>query len=388
MRGGPCAHTGNMTSEWALRRCLDRVEALGDARLDSHAYRSGVLGELSALVEHDAWVWPLADPVTTVGVAPMAQGPFVGELPALISLRYRTPVNRWTALPSNPPHAVSLKQATENEPGRSALWPLLSRYGVVDVLSIAFADRWGLWGWLELWRGQGQADFSIAEARSLQSMAAAIATGLRKCSAREFHSGRAGGSTSGHRQAVLVLADDLSIVSQTESAAPWLELLQRAPRPHQGVPAEVLNVAAQLLAVECGVDAHPARSRVHVGGGVWASLSAATMAPARAGAAAVGAAAPIAVTIQDALPAERIEVFERSFALSRRESQLLELCAAGRDTAALARRMGISRYTVQDVFKSLFVKCGVQSRGTLLALSLGPLAPGGSQPPATIQYVP
>lgn len=362
-----------MTSDWALRRCLDRVEALGDAGLDSHTYRSGVLGELHAVVGHDAWVWPLADPVTTVGVAPMAQGPFAGELPALISLRYRTAVNRWTALPVNPSRAVSLKQATGNEPDRSALWPLLSRYGVVDVLSVAFADRWGLWGWLELWRGEGRADFSHAEAQRLDAMAAVVATGLRACSAREFHSVGPGGATAEHRQAVLVLADDLSIVSQTESAAPWLELLQRAPRPHQGVPAEVLNVAAQLLAAECGVDTHSARSRVHVGGGVWAAVSAARMTTGVAGAATL-----IAVTIQDALPSERIDVFERSFALSPRESQLLELCAAGLDTAALARHLGISRYTIQDVFKSIFGKTGVQSRGALLALSLGPLAPAGA----------
>ncbi|MGO2541474.1 MAG: helix-turn-helix transcriptional regulator [Specibacter sp.] len=372
-----------MTSEWALRRCLDRVEALGDAGLDSHTYRSGVLGELHAVVGHDAWVWPLADPVTTVGVAPMAQGPFAGELPALISLRYRTAVNRWTTLPVNPSRAVSLKQATGNEPGRSALWPLLCRYGVMDVLSVAFADRWGLWGWLELWRGQGQADFSLTEAQQLDAIAAVIAPGLRACSAREFHSGGPGGTTAGattaraspagHRQAVLVLADDLSVMSQTASAAPWLELLQRAPRPNQGVPAEVLNAAAQLLAVECGVDTHAARSRVHVGGGVWAAVLAARMTTGVA-----GAAAPIAVTIQDALPAERIQIFERSFALTPRESQLLELCAAGPDTATLARHMGISRYTIQDVFKSIFGKTGVQSRGALLALSLGPLAPAVS----------
>lgn len=362
-----------MTSDRALRGLLDRIAALGGARLDSHAYRAGVLGGLRAVVGHDAWVWPLADPLTTVGIAPMAQGPFAGELPALIALRYRTAVNRWTALPVNPSVAVSLKGATGNEPGRSELWPLLSRYGVVDVLSVAFADRWGLWGWLELWRGPGGSDFSAAEARSVQSMAAVVATGLRECSAREFAAGGAGGSAAGHRQAVLVLADDLSVMSQTESAAPWLELLQRAPRPHQGIPAEVLNVAAQLLAVEGGVDAHPARSCRHVGHGVWASLSAARMTPA-----APGAPAPIAVTIQDCLPAERVAVFERSFALSPREAQLLELCAAGLDTATLARVLGISRYTVQDEFKSMFGKCGVQSRGALLALALGPLAPRGS----------
>lgn len=70
-------------------------------------------------------------------------------------------------------------------------------------------------------------------------------------------------------------------------------------------------------------------------------------------------------------------MFERCFALSPRECELLEQAAAGHDTAALARRLGISRYTVQDIFKSLFGKCGVQSRGALLALAPGTADPGG-----------
>ncbi|POH58066.1 helix-turn-helix transcriptional regulator [Arthrobacter glacialis] len=363
-----------MTSEWALRRCLDRVAALGDAHLESHLYRAGVLGELRAVVSFDGWVWPLADPVTTVGIAPMAQVPGVPELPLLIALRYRTLINRWTVLPTHPSRAVSLQKATGNEPGRSEMWKeLLERYGVVDVLSVAFADKWGLWGWLELWRGPGDSDFSDAEAHCVESMAGLIATGLRECSAREFQLGVTGDAVSGHRQAVLVLADDLSVISQTESAVSWLELLQRAPQPYQGIPAEVLNVAAQLMAVERGVDAHPSRSCRHVGQGIWAGLSAARMTTT-----ASGATAPITVTIQDCLPAERLAVFERSFALSPRECQLLERSAAGLDTAGLAGHLGISRYTVQDIFKALFGKCGVQSRGALLAMALGPLAATGT----------
>lgn len=76
-----------MISEWTLRRARERILALGAAGMDNHSCRSGVLAELKTLVPHDAWVWPLADPVTTVGIAPMAQGPFTRELPALIWLR-------------------------------------------------------------------------------------------------------------------------------------------------------------------------------------------------------------------------------------------------------------------------------------------------------------
>ena len=355
-----------MGSRWSAERLIQRVTALDEARLESHAYRCEVLEELSASIGHEAWVWPLADPITTVGISPMAQVPGTAELPLLIILKYATALNRWTTLPAAPARAVSLAAATVGELSRSESWAgVLSRHSITDVLSIVFADRWGTWGWLDLWRGHGDGVFTAAEAEQLSSLAPAITAGLRHCSARQFQAGN-GGAAPPHPHAVLVLAENLGIISQTETASLWLELLQSGPRPHQGIPAEVLNVAAQLLAQERGIDAHPAGSLVHVGSGVWARLSATRMnTPADK------APAPIAVTIQDALPAERMAVFERCFALSPRESQLLGLAASGLDTASLARALGIGRYTVQDDFKSLFAKCGVQSRGALVAMAAG-----------------
>ncbi|MFL4475243.1 LuxR C-terminal-related transcriptional regulator [Paeniglutamicibacter sp. MACA_103] len=355
-----------MESRWVQGRRIERIAALDDARLESHEYRRAVLREIAGIAGHDAWVWPLADPLTTVGISPMARIPCAEELPLLIALKYATALNRWTTLPTAPARALSLAAVSGGDLSCSQSWAgILCRYSITDVLSIAFADRWGIWGWLDLWRGHGAGTFTGEEAEQVSELAPAIATGLRHCSARQFQSGYDARAPL-HEQAVLVLGDDLGIVSQTDSAALWLDLLQRGPRPHQGIPAEVLNVAAQLLATERGVDAHPASALVHVGAGVWARLSASRMnTPAG------GAAAPIAVTIQDALPAERLAVFERSFALSPRECQLLELAGSGLDTAALADALGIGRYTVQDQFKSLFGKCGVQSRGALVAMAAG-----------------
>ncbi|WP_411732062.1 helix-turn-helix transcriptional regulator [Paeniglutamicibacter sp.] len=355
-----------MGSRWAQGRCVQRIAALDDARLESHEYRRAVLREIAGFIGHEAWVWPLADPLTAVGISPMARIPCPEELPLLITLKYATALNRWTSLSTNPVHAISLAAVTDGELSRSESWArVLCRYGITDVLSMVFADRWGIWGWLDLWRGDGAGTFTGEEAEQLSALAPVIATGLRHCSARQFQVGTDAGAPT-HDQAVLVLADDLRIISQTGSAALWLDLLQPGPSPHQGIPAEVLNVAAQLLATEQRVDGHPASSLVHVGEGVWARLSASRMnSPAG------GAAAPIAVTIQDALPAERMAVFQRCFALSPRECQLLELAASGLDTAALAHTLGIGRYTVQDQFKSLFGKCGVQSRGALVATACG-----------------
>ncbi|QXQ11823.1 LuxR C-terminal-related transcriptional regulator [Paeniglutamicibacter sp. Y32M11] len=355
-----------MASSWARGRCMERIAALDDARVESHEFRGAVLREIAGFIGHDAWVWPLADPITTVGISPMANTPCPQELPLLITLKYSTTLNRWTSLPVNPARALSLAAVSAGELSRSESWArVLRRYAITDVLSLVFADRWGIWGWLDLWRGDGAGTFTEQEAEELSALAPVITTGLRHCSARQFQMASTVGVPN-HDQAVLALANDLGIISQTGSATRWLDLLQPGPHPHHGIPAEVLNVAAQLLAVEHGVDAHSASSLVHVGEGVWARLSATRMTtPFDHG------MAPIAVTIQDALPSERIEVFERCFALSPGECQLLELAATGLDTAALAHALGIGRYTVQDQFKSLFGKCAVQSRSALVAMACG-----------------
>lgn len=175
-------------------------------------------------------------------------------------------------------------------------------------------------------------------------------------------------------QAVLVLDERLAVVGQSATAGEWLGLLQRAPRPYESVPAEVLNVAAQLLAREAGVDGHPALSRVPVGRGALALLRStrmdATLGPPTAGASA-GTTPPLAVTIQECPAADRLDVFARCFALTPQQQRLLELAAGGLSTVELAAALRIRPYTVQDQFKAVFLACGVRSRAALLGLALG-----------------
>ncbi|WP_306904840.1 helix-turn-helix transcriptional regulator [Arthrobacter pascens] len=170
-------------------------------------------------------------------------------------------------------------------------------------------------------------------------------------------------------QAVLTLDEDMAVVGETASTRDWLDLLQPGPRPYQAVPAEVLNVAAQLLAREAGVDDHDAAARVHIGSGRWAVLRATRMS-----AAASGSTPPLAVTIQECPPEARLDMFARCFGLPPRQRELLELASAGASTAAMAESQGTSVYTVQDQFKQIFENCGVRSRASLLAMALGIVA--------------
>jgi DNA-binding CsgD family transcriptional regulator len=132
------------------------------------------------------------------------------------------------------------------------------------------------------------------------------------------------------------------------------------------IPANAYNVAAQLLAVEAGVDTNPPTVRVHLTGGRWLTLRAARMDDAH-----LARERAIAVSIEDSSPSERASFFARAHGLSAREAELLNHLVNGRDTRDVASLMFLSQHTVQDHLKSIFAKTSVRNRRTLLARALG-----------------
>jgi len=133
----------------------------------------------------DAYAWLLTDPRTWVGTSPLAEVPDLADLPRLISLKYRTTVNRWTTLP--PRRGVLLSVTTGGRLADSLSWrELLSGYGVVDIASISLRDRYGSWGFLDLWRCTPEPPFTDADASLLTQVGAPITTALRRAQARLF----------------------------------------------------------------------------------------------------------------------------------------------------------------------------------------------------------
>ena len=71
---------------------------------------------------------------------------------------------------------------------------------------------------------------------------------------------------------MLTLDEDLQITSRTAASQSWLNVLLPPGPEGSAIPASVYNVAAQLLALEAGVDDRPASTRVHLGDGFWLTL--------------------------------------------------------------------------------------------------------------------
>jgi len=355
-----------MPGEEAYARSLRRVDRICADGLDALALRLQLVEELRRAVGFDAYAWPLTDPETTVGSAPVADvpGSLLPQLPRLIRLKYLSTVNRWTSLGRSP--VALLQEATDGEPARSLLWrEMLGPHGVADVASVVFADRYGCWGFLELWRsGATTARFGSAEASHLARAVPAITAALRRSQAATFEVEARPVPARG--PVVLLLSPELDVRTQTPQTQDYLRVLVPPSGDAPPIPASAYNVAAQLLAVEAGVDAHPPSARVHLSDGLWVTLRA-----ARIGESGAPDRSDIAVTIEVTPPGDRTAVFARAYGLGAREREVLDHLVAGCDTRELARRMVLSEHTVQDHVKSIFAKMSVNTRGALVSRALG-----------------
>jgi len=348
----------------AYMRARESILRICRSGADARALRLEVLAVIRRVVGFDAYAWLITDPETSVGSAPLADVPCLPELGQLIRLKYLTAVNRWTGLPCG---AASLSGATDGDLSRSLMWrELLCRYQVCDIASSVYRDRFGCWGFLDLWRTQPAPPFPAADVAFLGRIAGPLAAALRHSQAKTF-APSSGGLHLPAGPVVLLLSPALDVRAQTPQTQRYLRVLVPPGAEDQApIPAGAYNVVAQLLAAEAGIDDGPPFARVHLANGRWLTLRAARMdttqpAPER----------DIAVSVQPAAPDDRVSVFARASGLSPRETELLHQLVTGASTRDIAGRMFVSENTVQDHLKSIFTKTATRNRRTLLARALG-----------------
>jgi DNA-binding NarL/FixJ family response regulator len=341
----------------------ERIETFSAAASDARTFRAEVLGALRHAVGFDAHVWLLTDPVSAVGADAHANVPAFDQLPSLIKFKYLTRVNRWSDLMARGMSAASLVRATDGDLAKSLVWrKVLHRHGVTDVASVVMADRYGCWGFLDLWRAGASKTFDDEEITFLAELAPGLTRALRARQAATF-SLIPPARRRNDGPVVILLNENLDVLSQTVATEDWLRTLMPAARDRPPVPASVYNSAAQLLAVERNVDSHDASARVHLAEGTWITVRAARI------------GAQVAVSLEASSPEERLAVFARAHGMSQREVELMVLLAGGSDTKRIAERMFLSELTVQDHLKSIFAKSETHNRRSLLAQILG-IRPG------------
>lgn len=328
---------------------VDRARRVCLAPGSDRSMRERLVSEIGRHVRFDGHVFAMTDPVSGVVSSPHATLPMVPteQLPTLIARRY-----------------------AHNDPEQWLAW-LAGEFGVVDVLGVPLRDRFGEWGFLELWRERD--GFSERERRTLTALAPVLTTGLRSAVARSFAQRQTAADHSVVtvirvvEAGVILLGDDLRVRSETDSAA---AALMRLLPPDDEVPpvaAVAFNVGAALLAAEQQRgSAHQDRAtptlpwtRVHLGEGAWMTARADRLADA------------IAVSISPCAADERVDLFARSHGLSPREVEVLALVLRGFESRQIAGSLTIARTTAEDHLRALLRKTGSRSRQHLIVRALG-----------------
>jgi DNA-binding CsgD family transcriptional regulator len=243
-------------------------------------------------------------------------------------------------------------------------------HGFGDELRVALVDDSGTWGGLTLLREAGRRPFTASDTRLVASVARQLAEGIQRAlssgalaAAGHPADGGGGGDGGGDEPGagLLLLADDNSIDVADPAAQRWLDEL-RADRPEAHLPPVVTAVAARARTAAAGNgDGAPplARARLRTPSGRWLV--------ARGSLLGDGTTARTAVILEPARPPELAPLVAAAYQLTDRERAVTELVAQGHPTDAIAERLHLSPYTVQDHLKAIFEKVGAGSRGELVA---------------------
>jgi DNA-binding CsgD family transcriptional regulator len=158
---------------------------------------------------------------------------------------------------------------------------------------------------------------------------------------------------------LMILDDELEIVTSTPNAERWLdELGDESPE----LPDAIRSVVACVRQVENadGAPERTPRARVRARSGRWLVIhgSRTRERDGRAG---------TAIIIEEAKPSEIAPLIVRAYGLSERETNITRLILQGLSTKEIAAEIHVSPYTIQDHLKSIFDKVGVRSRRELAA---------------------
>jgi DNA-binding CsgD family transcriptional regulator len=265
--------------------------------------------------------------------------------------------NTFAALARSEHRAAGLSAATGGDLDRSSRHRELRRpNGFGDELRTALVCDGATWGGLTLLRGDDRGPFTHADVALLASASRHLAEGVRRALLLTELSAPADEPDTG----LVLLAPDHTIASANSAAERWLaELRSSGERLPPVITAVAIRARTVAAAGDPPTDPAGARARVRTTSGVWLLVRGTRLSD--------GADAPTAVILEPARPHELAPLIADAYGLTERERAVTQLVAQGAPTTAIATRLHISPWTVQDHLKAVFEKTGVNSRGELIA---------------------
>lgn len=328
--------------------------------LDSLNLRIEAIRGLRRVLPIDSFWFATADPATLLFTSSAIEAIPESATPLFIANEFlQDDVNKFIGLAKLRPSVGSLFAATEGQLERSRRYrDILAPLGFGDELRAALHDGGSCWGFMCLHRDRTGLNFTPDEAEFLAGLVPHLAQGLR---AALLHD-QARNASEDEGPGLLLLADDLSLISVTPAGKRWLAEIADWPNRSE-LPQVVYAAVAQLTALECNpvaaADLLP-RTRVRTRSGCWLTVHASRLTGR-------SAAAETAVILEPAHPTEIAPLLLNAYGLTPREAEVAQLVLHGVATSGIAATLSISNFTVQQHLKSVFDKVGVGSRREVVA---------------------
>jgi DNA-binding CsgD family transcriptional regulator len=338
-------------------RARDEIVRLSGSGLNTTSFRRAVIASLRRALPIDAIWFATTDPATL-----LFTGSFVEAIPESLTPAFVTnefledDVNKWVSLARHN-RANSLFRATKNRPQESSRFRnILAPVGFGDELRAALLDGQSCWGYMCLHRERDDEGFRADEIDFLQSVVKYIARGLRDAILVENVAAPETADSPG----MLVLADDLSLVSTSRPAEQWLSEIHDLPGRRE-LPQAIYGLARRLQEIEALEDPIPSpRVRIRTHSGRWLVGHAMRLHGAEA-------ETRIGIVLEPAARSEVLPLALLAYGLTQREAEVTQLVLRGSSTAEIAQILCISALTVQQHLKGVFNKTGVSSRRELSA---------------------
>jgi DNA-binding NarL/FixJ family response regulator len=320
--------------------------------------------QLRIIVPFSASLWCASDPLTALATSPARLENVGGQCGRFWEREFLVQdFNLFRDLARSARPVSSLYRSTADQPGRSVRYREFKRdQGFGDELRGVFRSGNGAWGFVSLWREEGQQPFSLAEEKLVNDLSAPIAEAFRRTAVLQATTV----DESPEAPGLLVFDREGTLSSFNDQAEQWLRELPPAMRDDRdgygvSIPTEIRSVVALTHAIAAGIEQGVARARIQSRTGRWLVVHGFPLRGAQ------DAECQIAIVIEPAKASEIAPIIIEAYELGPREQQVTQLIARGLSTAQIAERLYLSPYTVRDYVKSIFEKVGVSSRGELVA---------------------